>query len=687
MTMVGIFFLINSLFIVTALMTMRWRTVSDRVPCTQNSSSGNAAPESKRRAKLKRGLGGASIIKDCLSFVCSVDGKAKNVVMEFPNFTPLPWYKGKLSVAFSVAVSMILLSRFVLGGIGVDPTATSVELCSTANSERRMLEMEETLQNITHLDYARNASDRLAAFYDALVADTALYGVNDGPGTGDFTCPDATNAATGSFLLSGDKEDWKVPTAEPALSNGAFFPGFCAGALEASIQSAKERKCTERVCACKKIFGRCWGGATRQCFDNPIPCKVHAKDVDDEAALNSYRKQQVLRAAEQDLGNFTETPGVPDVADAAAAELAEMILFQVDVASLLYVSYALVGLFIPVPLVFYKSPLMTRVKRAAFGADKNAFVLIVLAIWWGYAYFREILFSPDLAIYFRNLQLDPCYVDPEFLLARRKMLADTCSELSAMSNEFPLNSMAVDDILTEVDFFTGQCRCGFPNVHMMELALGITRDEQEELGFTRILPYLGTVLAPMVDMEFPGNLTVCEDQELAKSLFLTASDTDANWVELWFATGIVASLFAKLIAANFAFSALLFFDPLSGCDGRFEIPPGVIIDAVTMDGVRQQKTGVIKAAAARGLLIWGLLFQAMLIIIVQGGVTDVDDANADADNGVVKIDTIVGWILVATAVVVVPAVGLHIVKKTTQGARHPTDRQPDFTATETQTAI
>ena len=448
MTMVGIFFLIDSLFIVTALMTMRWRTASDSLSCAQNSSRGNAALESKRRAK--GGLGGGSIIKDCLSFFCNVDGKKKNVVKEFPNFTPLPWYKGKLSVAFSVAVSTILLSRFVLGEIGVDPTATSIELCSTVNSESRMLEMEETLQNITHLDYARNTSNHLAAFYDALVADTALYGVEDVVQNNDFTCPDSRDAGN-VLLLSGDKADWAVPTDEPALSHGAFFPGFCAGALEASIQSARERKCVEAVCVCKKIFGICFGGATEHCFDRPIPCKVHAKDVsdDDKAALNSYRKEQLLRAVEEDLSNFTETPGVPVVANAAAAEVAETILFQVDVASLLYVGYALVGLFIPVPLVLYKSPLMSRVKRAAFGADKGTF-LIVLAIWWGYGYFREILFSPELAIYFRNLQLDPCYVDPDFLLTRKRRLADVCSELSAMSNEFPLNSFAVDDILTEV---------------------------------------------------------------------------------------------------------------------------------------------------------------------------------------------------------------------------------------------
>jgi hypothetical protein len=207
---------------------------------------------------------------------------------------------------------------------------------------------------------------------------------------------------------------------------------------------------------------------------------------------------------------------------------------------------------------------------------------------------------------------------------------------------------------------------------MQELALNMTLNEQENLGFARNVSYIWPVLAPMADLEFPGNMTVCKDPELAKRLFLQASDTDANWVELWFASGIVASMFAKIIAANFAFSALLFFDPLSGCDGLFEIPPDVIVDEVAMDGLRQQKVGVIKSAAARGLLIWGLLFQAMLTIIVQAGVPN---AEADTDAGLVKIDTIVGWILVTTAVVVIPAVGLHIVKKTTrgaQGAQHPT---------------
>ena len=241
-----------------------------------------------------------------------------------------------------------------------------------------------------------------------------------------------------------------MATDEPALSSGAFFPGYCAGALQASIRSAKERQCTARVCVCKKVAGICFGGATSHCFDNPVPCKVHAKDVSNEAALNSYRKQQVLSAVEQDLGNFTETSGVPDSANAAAAELAELILFQVDVASLLYVGYSLVGLFIPVPLLLYKSPRMVRIKRAAFGADNSTFIVMVLALWWGYEYFRGVLFSDEIAMYFRNIQLDPCYVDPDFVLARKRRLEAVCGELAAMSTEFTLNSGAVDDILFEV---------------------------------------------------------------------------------------------------------------------------------------------------------------------------------------------------------------------------------------------
>jgi hypothetical protein len=89
---------------------------------------------------------------------------------------------------------------------------------------------------------------------------------------------------------------------------------------------------------------------------------------------------------------------------------------------------------------------------------------------------------------------------------------------------------------------------------MNELARNVTLSEQEYLGFTRYKSYMavnpptvsgpgnpfgicyppvcrGIVSqAPQVDMEFPGNKTVCDDAAYASELFLEAPETEQNWV-------------------------------------------------------------------------------------------------------------------------------------------------------------
>jgi hypothetical protein len=140
-------------------------------------------------------------------------------------------------------------------------------------------------------------------------------------------------------------------------------------------------------------------------------------------------------------------------------------------------------------------------------------------------------------------------------------------------------------------------------------------------------------------------------------------------VDLWFASGIVATLFAKVIAANFAICLLRYTDPLSKCNGMYECPPDFkkvahLIDA-DMNHMRNEKIGVLKSAAARGVLIWGALFQAVLTIIIRAG------ASIGGDG--LDSDSIVGGLLIFIALMVIPAVGCYLAWV----ARHPRrDDQP-----------
>lgn len=322
-------------------------TLSDDCATTQADSFQSKKPSMGNR---RRRGGGESVFKDCKSFCFGLDSTKKNFVGTFPGFKSLHRQKGKVVTSFGVILSTLLLSKFLLGNIGMDPNLSAVELCSSDDSADQMAEMAEELANITNIDYARSVSTRMSSFYDALTNDTALYGVP----------PHECQTIPGPPPLSGLKSDWSVSTDEPALSNGAFFPGYCAAAKEAAAAAAKARQCVKPKCVCKKIIGICFGGATKHCFNSPVPCPVHSNDVSDAAALNAYRKDQVVRATENiDDFNVTETE-VPDTATDSAVNLMETIMFQVDIASIIYVVYSVIALFVAVPLELYRSPLWPR---------------------------------------------------------------------------------------------------------------------------------------------------------------------------------------------------------------------------------------------------------------------------------------------------------------------------------------
>lgn len=139
---------------------------------------------------------------------------------------------------------------------------------------------------------------------------------------------------------------------------------------------------------CKKIFGVCWGGATKHCFDVPKTCPKHT--ADEEAELRDYRREQRKRAeAIEDLENIIDDD-VPPIVRESATETVDKILFQVDVAGTLYIVYTCIALFFPSPLTIFRSPYSIAVKRFVFGAQKVWFIAFVLVIWWGDEYFQVL---------------------------------------------------------------------------------------------------------------------------------------------------------------------------------------------------------------------------------------------------------------------------------------------------------
>ena len=84
----------------------------------------------------------------------------------------------------------------------------------------------------------------------------------------------------------GNKVSYKAK--KKHLEHGAYFPGYCAAALELALKNAMSQKCTERIWVCLDNWGFCW---IRKYINNPIPCPPHTYDAEVDG-LKNYRVEQ-----------------------------------------------------------------------------------------------------------------------------------------------------------------------------------------------------------------------------------------------------------------------------------------------------------------------------------------------------------------------------------------------------------
>lgn len=338
---------------------------------------------------------------------------------------------------------------------------------------------------MTGIDLARRQHDHTVSFHEALVSDTSLYG------TQNYQCPDILNN-DGTLSLSGDKNDWQDRTVPPASVNGDFFPGYCGAALQAAIDAAKDTTCSSEFCDCPyipQLFGppmkTCLGGVARICVDIPRACPKHTQDEEQE--LQDYRQVQLRTAEEERDREFEDSTfpvDVPEELILAGESTAQKILFQVDVASSLYVAYSILSLIFPAPLVLFRPPFSEFIRIYLFGAHKLTFILFVICVWWGVEYFQMVMISPEIKLYLRNLR-DPCFLDGDYVLTRQNKVNAVCKDLVPMEGAWQRSMLTIQHVLIEASHFINTCSCAFPT-----RALGnfrtpehITVADAAEIGF------------------------------------------------------------------------------------------------------------------------------------------------------------------------------------------------------------
>ena len=119
-----------------------------------------------------------------------------------------------------------------------------------------------------------------------------------------------------------------------------------------------------------------------------------------------------------------------DVVIVVTSEVLTAVCSMTDVAANVYIAYTGLCLFWNTPLKVYNTTLLVRLRRHAFRVPKLPFIAVVIMLWWFYAYFLDLLVSPQISLYLHNVQVDPCYAQPEFFAQRNEFIISTCRSLN-----------------------------------------------------------------------------------------------------------------------------------------------------------------------------------------------------------------------------------------------------------------
>jgi hypothetical protein len=449
--MLDICFVLNY-FVVRAL--RQWTNSQER----RQMQRATLSTERAKRKKATQQPEGDLISDFVFAYFFSTVKMEAMSVRKFPGWKKIPWNFGVWSTTIFVTLSALLLSpELIVKHLGIPPITLDPDLCVAEAYEAGIETLRMDLLNQTNLLAAREQSRVMAELHAALINDTSLYGVPP------YQCPSKGK-------VSGLKEDWSEIT--------PFFPGYCQESLEAAWKAAEQRECYHEMCKCPTLpdnpMFQVLGLADKEfcgaevCIDVPRACPKHT--IDEQVNIEDYRWKQ-LDSAEVRRSNLTDlrrhtidTLETLETSESTAAETTRKIMFQVDVASYIYIAYSCLALFFPSPLILFRVPYWIGIKRLLFGVQKPYFICCVVALWWGIEYFQTLWYSPDLRLFMINLRSgDPCYVDANYMSDRQSVLNKVCEELSPMAPQFAASVITITDVLYEVAIFRNSCNCKSPS--------------------------------------------------------------------------------------------------------------------------------------------------------------------------------------------------------------------------------
>lgn len=318
--------------------------------------------------------------------------------------------------------------------------------------------------------------------------------------------------------------------------------------------------------------------------------------------MGTFKQLQVEKARQPPV--VAQEPG-PTLIEQVGSFI-DTLMFQVDVASTVYIAYAAVCMFFNAPLKLFNTPLSVRLRRTAFRVPKVPFIVVVVFLWWAYSYLLVTISSPEVALYLHNVQTDACFIQPAFYAERNAAIVKSCRTLVNLQTNFTHNLGAITDIANGLSFCNTQC--GTAAAASTAFCNGVPRVNFNVLYSSAVAYNTSWHRVSRV----PG-FGRCDDTIELRSRYLRAPESSVS-ADFWLQSGLVAQILIKFLLSNFVLAALHTVDPLSESGGVYESDSTV--DLKANGRLCAEVHTMLRLQQLRGLAWWSCLSALALANLV-----------------------------------------------------------------------
>jgi hypothetical protein len=288
----------------------------------------------------------------------------------------------------------------------------------------------------------------------------------------------------------------------------------------------------------------------RTVWVDPVCSSVVDEETQTELFVLQEKQQQAKNQTAQANATLTTITSTAQNNQRMKDVVAQGML-RVDIASNLYIAYAILSLLFARPLIIFKRAIRSRIFSVTLGLSKTSFTLAVVIIITIYDSVSSLLKETDLKTLLKNFHADPCYADPQFSRDRSDMIVTTCERVTELHHETSEEVRLLSEMRHKIKLF-GLCekngtRSPHPALEYVDLRIDLYRS--------------GKLVNP----------AACNVTELNAETEIPDPSRKTSAVKSILGSGVLAQLLAKLVLTNCAIHAVAYMEPMSAHGGKVEL--------------------------------------------------------------------------------------------------------------------